>query len=488
MSRRVRISVRVFGAMALLVSSMFVAPAAAQTTVVLNNPSAGVVDAYIRAGAYANTVNNTGVLVTKANSDSNYVRRALLKFDTQNYVPANATITSAILTVTLRRSEASTRTIGAYRIATSFDETAATWYRRKTTGSRWTTAGGDLGSRYATATVGTTAGARVTFNVTSLVQATVKGTYGSRYTRIALIDAGSSSSSSLKEFYSSEATDTSVRPKLTVVYGGTSTTTTPLPTTSTSTTTTTSTLKVLHWNIHYGLGTDGRYGLDKYVDWIARINPDLVSLNEVEKYVSYHGNENQPALLASKLSAKTGRTWYYHFAQRWGDWSSNGGGNLILSRFPILAKSQLALSYDRSAALATVSVNGRTINFISTHLANASEGSTWRATQIRQVMSWARGFSEQRIIAGDFNAGLSNVPYMSSEYADGWTGAAAIGTAVDYPGNTRWGATHNYKIDFVFRSDYSRLVTRAARVFDTRNSSGVMPSDHKPLLVTYSVN
>lgn len=485
MSRRACTGVRVFGAAAFLLSSMFAASASAQTTVVLDNPSGEVVDAFVRAGSYANTVNNNGVLATKANSDADYVRRALIKFDTQNHVPANATIQSATLTLTLRRSEGSSRTLGAYRIASSFDETAATWYRRKNDGSRWTSAGGDLGSRYATATVGTTAGAKVSFSVTSLVQATVNGTYGSRYTRIALVDAGSSSSSSYKEFYSSEASDSRVRPRLTIVYGGT-TTTTPPPTTSTST----STLKVMHWNIHYGLGTDGRYGMDKYVDWIVKINPDLVSLNEVEKYVSYHGNENQPAVLASKLSARTGRTWYYHFAQRYGDWSSNGGGNLILSRFPILAKSQLALSYNRSAALATVSVNGRNINFISTHLANKSEGAGYRATQILQLLSWSRGFSEQKIVAGDFNAGLSNLPYIGGDYDDGWSAAAAIGTTQGYPGNTS-GATYvsGYRIDFIFESELaSRLVVRSARVFDTRNASGVRPSDHYPLLLTYGIN
>jgi endonuclease/exonuclease/phosphatase family metal-dependent hydrolase len=252
--------------------------------------------------------------------------------------------------------------------------------------------------------------------------------------------------------------------------------------------TTDGTLKVLHWNIHYGIGTDGAYGIDKYVDWIVRINPDLVSLNEVEKYVSGHGNENQPALFASKLQARTGTPWYYHFAQRYGNWSANGGGNLILSRFPLEATSQLALSYSRSAALATITVNGRTINFVSTHLANASEGSTWRTTQIRQLMSWAGGFAEQRIIAGDFNAGLVNVPYMEGEYDDGWTAAAAIGTAQDFVGNTRWGATHNYKIDFIFESESARAIAvRSARVFDTRDARGVTPSDHKPLLVTYSV-
>jgi endonuclease/exonuclease/phosphatase family metal-dependent hydrolase len=485
MGRRVRIGRRVFGAAALLLSAICVAPAAAQTTVVLDNPSGEVTDAYIRAGDYARTVYNNGVLSTKANSNASYVRRALLKFDTQNFVPANATIQSAVLTLTLSRSEASTRTLTAYRVANSFDETAATWYRRKNDGRTWTTAGGDLGSSVGTASVGTSPGTRVTFNVTSLVQSTVNGTYGSRYTRIALIDRGSSSASSLKEFYSSEASNTAVRPKLTVVYGSTSTSSG-----SGSTSTSSSTLKVLHWNIHYGIGTDGRYGMDKYVDWIARINPDLVSLNEVEKYVAGHGNEDQPAILASRLSARTGRRWYYHHVQRFCGCVANGGGNLILSRFPILARSQLAMSYDRSAALVTLSVNGRNINFISTHL--ASESSGYRSTQIRQLMSWARSFSEQRIIAGDFNAGLSNIPYMRDEYDDGWSTADAMGTAYDYPGNNgQEGSTfrNGYRIDFVFKSEgASRVSVRSARMFDTRDADGDMPSDHKPLLLTYSVN
>jgi endonuclease/exonuclease/phosphatase family metal-dependent hydrolase len=486
MSRRVRVGVRVLGAAALLLSATFAVPAMAQTTVVLDNPSGEVVDAFIRAGSYANTVNNNSVLATKANSNASYVRRALLKFDTQNFVPSNARIQSATLTVTLRRSESSTRTIGAYRVANSFDETAATWYRRKSDGRRWSAAGGDLSTRYATASVGTSAGSRVTFNVTSLVQATVNGNFGSRYTRIALVDAGSSSSSSYKEFHSSEASDTSTRPRLTVVYGGSSSTTTepppPPPPTSTS-----STLKVLHWNTHYGIGTDGRYNIERIADWIARINPDVVSLNEIEKYVSGHGNENQPARYAAMLQSRTGRTWYYHFAQRYGNWSSNGGGNLILSRFPIQAKAQLAMSYNRSAALATIVVNGRTINIVSTHLASESAG--YRATQILQLLPWLRGFAEQRIVAGDFNAGLVNVPYMEGDYNDGWMAASALGTATDYVGNSRWGATHNYKIDFVFESESaSRVSVRAARVYDTRDANGVRPSDHKPLMVTFNVN
>jgi endonuclease/exonuclease/phosphatase family metal-dependent hydrolase len=456
----------------------FIPSVSAQTTVVIDTPDR-VVDSFIRAGNYANRVYDTGGLVTKANKSASYVRRTLLRFDTHDTIPVNSVVQSATLTLTLNWSETDTRTLTAYRLTRAFDEAGSTWYRYKSTGESWTTAGGDLGASYAQASVGSAPGTRVTFDLTRLVQETVNGVHGSsRWTRVALVDGGATSPASYKEFYSSEAADPALRPQLRVVYGAPPP---PPPPPATG-----GTLRVMHWNIHYGIGTDGAYGIDKHVAWIARLNPDIVSLNEVEKNVSGHGNEDQPALFAAKLTAITGQPWYYHHAQRYGNWGANGGGNLILSRFPIEARSQLAMSYNRSAALVTVSVNGRPINVISTHL--ASESSSYRDVQIRQLMTWARGFAEQRIIAGDFNAGLVNVPYMATEYADGWSAADAIGAAQCFPGNTRYGATHNYKIDFIFRSKLAQALTvQSARVFDIRDANGAMPSDHKPLLVVYGL-
>jgi endonuclease/exonuclease/phosphatase family metal-dependent hydrolase len=454
------------------------APAQAQTVVVLDAPDSEVSDTFVRGGAYANTVFDTGVLVTKANSNESYRRHALLKFDTENFVPAGAAIQSATLTLTLRWSESDTRTLGAYRVTTSFDEPAATWYRRKT-GYNWSTAGGDLGSRYADAIVAPTPGLRVTFNVTQLVQEAVNGTFGSRYTRIALCDLGATSSRSYKEFYSSEAADPATRPQLTVTYGSSA----PAPST------TTSTLKVLHWNTHYGIGYyDGVYNIDRIAAWVASVNPDVVSLNEVEKYVSGHGNEDQPARYAAMLGAKTGQTWYYHFAQRYGGWSSNGGGNLILSRFPIGATANLEMDCNRSAGLATIAVNGRNVNVVSTHL--DSQTSSCRVSEIAEILPWLRTFSSPRIFAGDFNAspGNSILAPIWAEYIDGWVAADATGTAVDYAGNTRYGATHNYRIDYILMArDSSTLVVKSARVYDARDASGVRMSDHKPLMVTFEV-
>jgi hypothetical protein len=76
---------------------------------------------------------------------------------------------------------------------------------------------------------------------------------------------------------------------------------------------TASTLRILHWNTHHGRGTDGKYDLDRIATWIARTDADVIGLNEVERFVGAHGNEDQPARYAAMLSAKTGHTWYTHY-------------------------------------------------------------------------------------------------------------------------------------------------------------------------------
>src|SRR5687767_12214966 len=112
MSRRVKLVLRTSVAAVLLLIGGRVPPAQAQTVVVLDAPDSEVRDGFIRGGTYANTVFDNGVLVTKANSNDSFRRHTLLKFDTENFVPADATIQSAVLTLTLRSSESDTRTLG----------------------------------------------------------------------------------------------------------------------------------------------------------------------------------------------------------------------------------------------------------------------------------------------------------------------------------------------------------------------------------------
>jgi endonuclease/exonuclease/phosphatase family metal-dependent hydrolase len=269
--------------------------------------------------------------------------------------------------------------------------------------------------------------------------------------------------------------------------GSTSTTTTtesstsdPVPSTSTGTL-----LKVLHWNTHHGLGTDGKYNIDRIATWIVKTGANVVSLNEVEKYVGSYGNEDQPARYASLLKAKTGKTWYYKFAQR--DGGTNGQGNVILSTFPFEDTDAYELSYSRSVARGQFLVNGIRVNVFSTHL--DADSSSRRTTQMKELISWSSSFAQQHILPGDYNAwpGAGEIINMTNVAYDAWAKAKAAGTAVAYSGNEA-GNTRNSRIDYVFYSKKAtRLYLKGARVFDTRDSNGVMPSDHRPLMATFEV-
>ena len=108
---------------------------------------------------------------------------------------------------------------------------------------------------------------------------------------------------------------------------------------------------------------------------------------------------------------------------------------------------------------------------------------------MRELLSWADNYPEQRILAGDFNAwpGATELGIMKADYKDAWAVAQSLDVDVAYSGNTA-GNTRNSRIDYIWHSEgASRLKLKQVRVFDVRNSSGVMPSDHRPLMATYEV-
>jgi endonuclease/exonuclease/phosphatase family metal-dependent hydrolase len=456
---------------AVIGTAVFCGAANAQTTVTLNQNDTRVTDTTIRNGSYANTNYDRQVLITRASSDPDWERRTLLKFDTSNYVPTGATVSSAVLTLTVRSglgSAGSTRPVRAYLVSSGFLEEDATWNTRMN-GSPWATPGGDLGVLVGTVNVPNQAGARVVFDLTGVVRQVVNGDFGSRWTRLVLMDVGGDAKESYREYYQSEDSTASRRPTLTVTLGSTT------PAASGST------LKVLQWNIAQGYGTDGRSNIDRVVDFIVRVRPDVISFNEIMRYSS----SSQPQMIADRLRAATGQTWTYQWVQKSG--SSSGEGECVMTRLAIDGRDDYLLSYDRSVAMARVSVNGRNISVFSTHLDHTS--SSYRLTQVRQLVSWAATQPEQRIVAGDFNwyPGTTEINEMGRTYYDGWAVARSQDDEVSYSGNPD-GNTRNNRIDYIWHSrNASYLTVTRAEVFDTRDSSGHKPSDHNPLMVWYTV-
>ena len=456
---------------ALLVSTSVLGGSAAAQTIVLNQPGSQVTDTTIRSGSYANTNFDGQPLITRRSTDPEWERRTLLKFDTDNSIPQGAQIASATLTLTVKSglgSSGATRPVRALRVPTGFLEQDATW-RIRMGSSYWSTPGGDVAEEVGTASASNVAGSKVVIDLTSFVQRASDGDLDTRYTRLLLHDSGGEAKESYREYYSSEDSTVSRRPTLTVVLA------------STDLTATGSTLKVLQWNISQGYGTDGKSNIDRVVAFIVKTKPDVVSFNEIMRYSS----SSQPQIIADKLRAQTGKTWSYKWVQKSG--SSSGEGECVMTRLQIDGVDDYLLSYSRSVAMARVNVNGRNVSVFSTHLDHTS--SSYRLTQVRQLVSWASTQPEQRIVAGDFNwyPGTTEINEMGKTYYDGWAVAKSAGRAFSYSGNPD-GNTRNNRIDYIWHSkNASYLSVTRAEVFDTRDSSGYKPSDHNPLMVWYQV-
>jgi endonuclease/exonuclease/phosphatase family metal-dependent hydrolase len=245
------------------------------------------------------------------------------------------------------------------------------------------------------------------------------------------------------------------------------------------------TIRVLHWNLHHGNDPNNVWAFPRQLDVISNARPDIISLNEVEKFNSSYGNIDQAAEIVRHMATKTGTTWYRYMVVGTGD--STGIGNAIISRFPLTSSNVCQLSTKRNAVRATMMVNGRPFNFWSTHL--SVESGSYRVAEVGKLTSCMSNYAQQRVVAGDFNGGASSteINNMVSGHVDTWAKAKAIGQTTNYPGNCD-GCTRNSRIDYMFVSNgATALVVKHAEIIDTRNASGVMASDHKPIVVTLEV-
>ena len=166
-------------------------------------------------------------------------------------------------------------------------------------------------------------------------------------------------------------------------------------------------LKVMSYNIH--IATPGSISdfnitdLQAVADVIIREKPDVVVLQEVDKYTV---RSNKDSHQAKDLGEMTGM--YYHFAGA--SYKSEGEqGQAILSKYPIKdAKSyKLPLPEEsngetRSLAIIIVEIEGVDIAFMNVHLDHRSDAD--RRYQIEQMLEYTKNFDKYPIIfGGDFN-------------------------------------------------------------------------------------
>jgi endonuclease/exonuclease/phosphatase family metal-dependent hydrolase len=167
-------------------------------------------------------------------------------------------------------------------------------------------------------------------------------------------------------------------------------------------------LRVLQFNIHFGVSRGGLVDLARIAAEIDTVHPDLVSLNEVDSGTLRSGRIDETGYLATA----TGLRAVYGPNLPW-----EGGrfGNAVLSRFPVVASHNLRLPgvpglEPRGLLTTTVRIGGRPVSFSSMHLSDGPGGRTSRILQAEAVAEALRHVSHPTIVAGDLNSRPRGLP------------------------------------------------------------------------------
>lgn len=253
------------------------------------------------------------------------------------------------------------------------------------------------------------------------------------------------------------------------------------------------TVRVMTFNIHHGIDGSGRYNLQRAIDAIARIQPDIVGLQEVTRNHPSYACDDQPDRIASGLKTATGQSWVAAYQQEWftPDTSCQTSGRgtgpeteglVLLTRRSMSPIAFMALTDSRIGLQAAVR-DAYGLPVVVTHLTSGGSEAGTRRQQIDRLINWARGFGEPRIVMGDFNV-VPQGPEMQplfSGYHDAWNDAVQMGRASG-GGNSKGSS----RVDYIFYAPGGALTLEAAEVVDTA-VAGVQASDHQPVLATFTI-
>jgi len=281
-------------------------------------------------------------------------------------------------------------------------------------------------------------------------------------------------------------------------------------------------VKFASYNIQYGFGLDGIYDLRRIAESLE--GADVIALQEVTRGYEKNDFADMPADLAAFFPD---HFWVYgapcdlHVAAGEGGFPPRGTrfqfGNMILSRFPILATRTILLprsrtvsklNLQRGATEALIDVPGRPLRVYSVHLDHVSIDE--RVAQIRHLNERINAFRleggsisgaaeigltelplpEDYVVMGDFNMVPESPEYRAFAGAkDGYYGRVPrFGTPVDalaaldgyHPGSYSWMDPGDHRkrmhLDYCFVSGELADSLKGAHI-DTES----VGSDHFPV-------
>lgn len=236
------------------------------------------------------------------------------------------------------------------------------------------------------------------------------------------------------------------------------------------------TFRVMTYNVHSCVGTDGKLDPGRIAEVIARSAADVVALQELDVGQARTGGLHQPEWLAEKLKM------FVHFtAARRCD--EGHYGNAILSRHPFSVMSEGSLrrrtGEQRAVQWLQVSIDGLALNVMNTHL---SIHFRERLLQIEQLLSaeWIAKSASQLplVVCGDLNSSRFSPVYrgLRKDLVDAQRANGSRARAT-------WPSRRPLlRLDHVFTSRSIAVLRCEVR----RDRLSMVASDHLPLLAELS--
>lgn len=246
-------------------------------------------------------------------------------------------------------------------------------------------------------------------------------------------------------------------------------------------------LRVLSYNIHYGVGMDAEKDLSRIADVINRLNPDIVGLQEV-------ADSNMTAIL-SQLTGMVGVFGasiekeppnLYHLLDIPVPQSQLYYGDAILSKYPFRYQGNISIPSASSSRYEAMCVDvdlrekyGKEtmVRFITTHFdylkTIGSKLSREASVEVIEAAFIDDGLDMPYILTGDLNATPGSAPLRLLE-EKGWV---VEDTGKDLP--TVPTISPRKQIDYVLVRPRKRW-----RISDVSVIQEKMASDHLPILMT----
>jgi endonuclease/exonuclease/phosphatase family metal-dependent hydrolase len=161
-------------------------------------------------------------------------------------------------------------------------------------------------------------------------------------------------------------------------------------------------VRIISYNIHKGIGgRDRLYRIERVLEVIRALEPDVVCLQEVDHNVARSRYDDQPKLLAEKLDLSTA---VYQLNVHL---KTGGYGNLVLSRFNVLEKHHISLRLrekkPRGAQLVVLDTPQGPLHAVNWHLGLSERERAWQVGHLMGHDLFRQGMHLPTVIIGDYN-------------------------------------------------------------------------------------